>query len=216
VTNLVGNAIKSTSCGHVLVTVTCGQQSAVESQLHVSVADTGIGIPAEKIGILFEQFSQVDGSTTRLYGGTGLGLAISKSLVDMMGGAIGVTSRPGDGSTFWFTLPLQLDSQPHVTPVGVDEMRGTRVLVVDDDEVNRRILHQQVMDWGMRSGSSASGEEGLRALNVARLDGDPYAIAIIDYQVPGIDGAALAAAIKDDPATRDTFGRDVDLCQQVQ
>jgi len=204
VTNLVGNAIKFTPRGHVVVTVACDPQEGLESQMRVSVTDTGIGIPADKIAVLFEQFSQVDASTTRNYGGTGLGLAISKRLVNLMGGAIGVTSRPGAGSTFWFTLPLPLDSQPNAAPVSVDELRGTRVLIVDDDEVNRRVLHEQVMGWGMRCGSCASGEEALDALRAAQLEGDPYSIAIIDHQMPGMDGAALAAIIKDDPATRDT------------
>ncbi len=204
VTNLVGNAIKFTPRGHVVVTVTCQGQSGRHAQMRVAVSDTGIGIPAEKIGALFEQFSQVDGSTTRNYGGTGLGLAISKRLVSLMGGAIGVSSRPGEGSTFWFTLPLQLDSENIVTRVSIDELRGKRVLIVDDDEVNRWVLHQQVISWGMRNGSCASGEEALRVLRTAHQEGDPYPIAIIDYQMPGMDGAALAAIVKDDPATRDT------------
>jgi signal transduction histidine kinase/CheY-like chemotaxis protein len=205
VTNLVGNAIKFTPGGNVVVTVTCERQIEHWALMRVSVTDTGIGIPKKKIGSLFEQFSQVDGSTTRNYGGTGLGLAISKRLVNLMGGTIGVTSQPGEGSTFWFTLSLLLDSQPHVMPVPVDELRGARVLIVDDNEVNRRVLHEQVLGWGMRDGSCASGEEALRALQAARLEGDPYPIAIVDYQMPGMDGGALAAIIKDDPATRDTL-----------
>jgi CheY-like chemotaxis protein len=205
VTNLVGNAIKFTPHGQVVVTVTCDRQTGRRAQMRVSVADTGIGIPDKKIGVLFEQFSQVDGSTTRNYGGTGLGLAISKRLVNLMGGTIGVTSRSGEGSLFWFTLPLQLDSKPDGTVVSVQELRGARVLVVDDNEVNRRVLHEQVMGWGMRDRSCASGEEALRALQTALLEGDPYSIAIIDYHMPGMDGAALAAIIKDDPATRDTL-----------
>jgi signal transduction histidine kinase/CheY-like chemotaxis protein len=223
VTNLVGNAIKFTSRGQVVVTVTCDQQTGRQAQMRVSVTDTGIGIPTEKIGILFEQFSQVDGSTTRNYGGTGLGLAISKRLVNLMGGTIGVTSRSGEGSTFWFTLPLQLDSKPNVTPVPFEELRGTRVLIVDDNEVNRRVLHEQVIGWGMRDGSCASGEEALRALQAALLEGDPYSIAIVDYQMPGMDGATLVAIIKDDPATRDTvvvmltsIGQCSDACRSAR
>ena len=205
VTNLVGNAIKFTPGGNVVVTVTCERQIEHWALMRVSVTDTGIGIPKKKIGSLFKQFSQVDGSTTRNYGGTGLGLAISKRLVNLMGGTIGVTSQPGEGSTFWFTLSLLLDSQPHVMPVPVDELRGARVLIVDDNEVNRRVLHEQVLGWGMRDGSCASGEEALRVLQAARLEGDPYPIAIVDYQMPGMDGGTLAAIIKDDPATRDTL-----------
>jgi hypothetical protein len=140
VTNLIGNAIKFTPRDHVVVTVTCEGQTGHQAQMRVAVSDTGIGIPAEKISRLFEQFSQLDGSTTRNYGGTGLGLAISKRLVNLMGGTIGVASRPGEGSTFWFVLPLQLDSQSVTTCVSVDELRGVRMLIVDDDEVNRRLL----------------------------------------------------------------------------
>jgi CheY-like chemotaxis protein len=147
----------------------------------------------------------VDGSTTRNYGGTGLGLAISKRLVNLMGGTIGVDSRIAQGSTFWFTLPLQLETQPYPAPASIDELRGTRVLIVDDNEVNRRVLHGQIAGWGVRDGSCASGEEALRVLHAACLEGDPYSIAIVDYQMPGMDGGTLAAAIKDNPATRDTM-----------
>ncbi len=204
VTNLVGNAIKFTPSGHIVVSVACDRQAGRQAHMRVSVTDTGIGIPENKIGVLFEQFSQVDGSTTRNYGGTGLGLAICKRLVSLMDGTIGVASRLKEGSTFWFTLPLQLDSQPQVSPVPLDDLRGVRVLIVDDNEVNRRLLHEQLVGWGMRDGSCASGEEALRALQAARLEGDPYPIAIVDYQMPGMDGGTLSAIIKDDPATRDT------------
>jgi signal transduction histidine kinase/CheY-like chemotaxis protein len=132
VTNLVGNAIKFTPSGHVLVKVDWDHQNGPEPRIRVSVTDTGIGIADNKIGVLFAQFSQVDGSTTRNYGGTGLGLAISKRLVKLMKGDIGVTSHPGQGSTFWFSLPLRLDSQPH-PPVSVDVLREARVLIADDN-----------------------------------------------------------------------------------
>ncbi|MCX6632989.1 MAG: ATP-binding protein, partial [Candidatus Solibacter sp.] len=114
ITNLVGNAIKFTSRGHVLVSVECTARHTGNPQMRICVRDTGVGIPQEKIGLLFEKFSQVDGSTTRKYGGTGLGLAISKQLVNLLGGTIGVESCPGEGSTFWFDLPLGLDEQPPV------------------------------------------------------------------------------------------------------
>jgi PAS domain S-box-containing protein len=205
VTNLVGNAIKFTPKGHIVVTVSCDGQDAMRPHMRVAVTDTGIGIPDQKIGILFEQFKQVDSSTTRNYGGTGLGLAISKQLVTLMGGTIGVTSRPGEGSTFWFTLPLLLDSESHVSPVPAEELRGKHVLIVDDNDTNRWVLHEQLTNWGMRDGSCAGGEQALKALQTARIEGDPYQIAIIDYQMPGMDGATLAARIKDDSATSDTI-----------
>jgi signal transduction histidine kinase/CheY-like chemotaxis protein len=204
VTNLVGNAIKFTPGGHVVVAVTCEQHTERQAQMRVSVTDTGIGISADKISVLFEQFSQVDGSITRRYGGSGLGLAISKRLINLMGGTIGVASQPGEGSTFWFTLPLQVDSQANVAPVSPGELAGTHLLIVDDNEVNCRVLHEQVAGWGMRDRTCASGEEALYQLQASRLAGDPYTMAIIDYQMPGMDGGALAASIKEDPATRDT------------
>jgi CheY-like chemotaxis protein len=204
VTNLVGNAIKFTSGGHVLVSVSCDRDAADHAQVRVSVTDTGIGIPEEKIGILFEQFSQVDGSTTRSYGGTGLGLAISKQLVNLMGGAIGVKSRSAAGSTFWFTLPLRPDPLPNATAVSLGELHGTRVLIAVDHEVNRHLLHHQIVDWGLRGECGNSAVDSIRALRAARVEGDPYQIAIIDCQMSGGGGDVLAAAIKDDPAIRDT------------
>jgi CheY-like chemotaxis protein len=204
VTNLVGNAVKFSSDGCVLITVECQSQDAQQAQLRVSVRDNGPGIPQEKLDLLFKKFSQVDASTTRRYGGTGLGLAISKQLVEMMGGSIGVDSRPGEGSTFWFTLPLTLDAQPLAAPVPVADLRGLRVLIVDDNPVNRRVLHEQITSWGMRNGSYSSGEEVMGALHAARRSGDPYHCVILDYQMPGMDGATLAREIKADPATRDT------------
>src|ERR1019366_2211445 len=127
-TNLVGNAIKFTSNGYVLISVNCAGQDTGSPQMQISVRDTGVGIPQEKIGLLFEKFSQVDSSTTRRYGGTGLGLAISKQLVNLMGGSIGVKSRLGEGSTFWFDLPLRLDRQPPAAPAPVADLGGLRVL----------------------------------------------------------------------------------------
>jgi signal transduction histidine kinase/CheY-like chemotaxis protein len=204
VTNLVGNAVKFSSDGCVLITVECQSQEAQQARLRVSVRDNGPGIPQEKLDLLFRKFSQVDASSTRKYGGTGLGLAISKQLVELMGGSIGVESRPGAGSTFWFTLPLTLDAQPHAAPVPIADLRDLRVLIVDDNQVNRRVLHEQVTSWGMRNESFSSGEAALESLRAARQSGDPYHFAILDYQMPGMDGATLARAIKSDPAIRGT------------
>jgi signal transduction histidine kinase/CheY-like chemotaxis protein len=203
-TNLVGNAVKFTQEGQVLVTVECVAQSDRTAEIRISVQDTGVGIPSEKLGVLFEKFSQVDGSSTRRFGGTGLGLAISRQLVTAMGGTIGVESRHNEGSTFWFVLPLALDIEPHPEPVPVSDLRGLRVLIVDDNEVNRRVLHEQITSWEMRNGSFASGTQVLEELLEAKRAGDPYQLVLLDYQMPEMDGASVAAAIKSNPLVRDT------------
>jgi two-component system sensor histidine kinase/response regulator len=204
VTNLVGNAVKFTPTGHVLITVDCLKQDAEIAHMQVSVKDTGVGIPQDRIDTLFEKFSQVDGSTTRKYGGTGLGLAIARQLTELMGGSIDVESRLTEGSTFRFMLPLHLDPQAHTPPVAITELKGQRVLIVDDHEVNRRVLHEQITGWGMRSVAVASAAEALRALSHARNTADPYAFVLLDYQMPEMDGGALATAIKKDPLLKQT------------
>ncbi|HXI39128.1 MAG TPA: response regulator [Bryobacteraceae bacterium] len=204
VTNLAGNAVKFTASGHVLIAVECKSKDEKGAQILVSVSDTGIGIPPEKIGSLFEKFTQVDSSTTRRYGGTGLGLAISKQLVELMGGSIHVESHLGEGSTFSFILPLTIDEQPSPAPVPIVDLAGLRVLIVDDNQVNRRVVHEQISSWGMRNGSFASADEALEAICTAKAIGDPYQMVIADYQMPGTDGATLAAMIKADPAIKDT------------
>jgi len=133
-----------------------------------------------------------------------LGLAISKQLTELMGGSIGVHSTLGEGSTFWFTLPLQLDTNPQVAPVPVADLRGLRAMIVDDNETNRRVLHEQITSWGMRNGSLASAGRVLDALRGAKQSGDPYQFVLLDYQMPGMNGAEVAGAIKADPAIRDT------------
>lgn len=203
VTNLVGNAVKFSASGHILIDVECEMQDAREARIRVSIHDKGCGIPEQKLELIFQKFSQADSSTTRKYGGTGLGLAISKQLVELMGGSIGVRSSLGEGSTFWFTLPLELDAHPHAAPAPVAELRDLRVLIVDDDEVNRRVLHEQVTSWGMRNGSFDSGDKVLDALRRANGSGDPYHFVLLDYQMPGMNGVELAGAIKADPTIRD-------------
>jgi PAS domain S-box-containing protein len=204
VTNLAGNAVKFTASGHVLIAVECQSQDDLRAGMQVSVRDTGIGIPPEKLGSLFEKFTQVDSSNSRRHGGTGLGLAISKQLVELMGGSVHVESRLGEGSTFWFRLPLPVDTRPAPDPAPIIELAGLRVLIVDDNEVNRRVVHEQISSWGLRNGSYASGLSALDALRAAVASGDPYQIVITDYEMPEIDGAALTAAIKADPALKDT------------
>ncbi len=229
VTNLMGNAIKFTNAGHVLITVGCADAEDATAEVKISIIDSGIGIAPEKINLLFQQFSQADSSTTRRYGGTGLGLAISKKLVELMGGSIHVESKEGVGSTFGFSLRMPLAPPSAITPVPAASLRGLRVLIVDDIEVNRRVVHEQISSWGMRNGSYATAEEALRAVREAQAAGDPFDMVIADYQMPGTDGATLAAAIKADPALsgivfillssighwrelRDLEGKSVDAC----
>lgn len=205
ITNLVGNAVKFTSNGHVLASVECDREDGRNALMRISVADTGIGIDPAKIPMLFEKFTQADSSMTRRYGGTGLGLAISRQLVELMGGIITVESTPGRGSRFSFTLPLPLDPEPQPLRMAPAELNGLRVLIVDDNEVNRRVVHEQITSWGMRNGSFETAPRALEAVKAARKAGDPYHFVIADFQMPEMDGATLGAAIKSDPAISDTI-----------
>jgi|GEM_PF-2226911 len=203
-TNLVGNAVKFTEKGDVTVTAMVSAEYRESLEVRFTVTDTGVGISEEAKKRLFRSFSQADGSTTRRYGGTGLGLAISKQLVELMGGAIGVESEPGKGSTFWWTatFPKQLQDVEQLLPR--TDLRGLRCLVVDDNETNRSIVRHYVTSWGMESGSAVNGSEALDILRRARTEGSPYAIATVDMQMPEMDGMQLARAIKDDPEIADT------------
>jgi len=202
-TNLTNNAIKFTDRGHVLINVETDQLDEENVSLRISVEDSGIGIAADKLEGLFDKFTQADTSTTRRHGGTGLGLAITKQLVQLMGGSIAVTSRVGVGSTFWFVvrLPLQLNEQVEASPPA--QLTGVRILIVDHNSVNRRVLQEQIRAWRMRIGSCASGGEAIRSLREAHAAGNPYQIAILDYQILDMDGETLGRAIKQDPLLRD-------------
>jgi CheY-like chemotaxis protein len=201
-TNLLSNALKFTARGQVHIRAQCDGFIGETATMRVSVTDTGIGIPRDKISSLFQKFTQADASTTRRYGGSGLGLAICRQLVLLMGGSLGVESRVGEGSTFWFVLPL-LSAEQYPIPAAPDvSLGGVRVLVVDDQPLNRRLLQEQVRSWRMLDGSAASGEDALRALRAAVNDANPYRIVITDHQLPDMDGAALAGRIKGDPSLR--------------
>jgi PAS domain S-box-containing protein len=202
-TNLVGNAVKFTDEGHVLIDLEPQMSADGTSRFRFSVKDTGIGIAADKLESVFGRFTQADETTTRRFGGTGLGLAIGKQLVQLMDGTIGVTSEPGKGSTFWFILPLALDSNAPAVPLPRADLADVRVLIVDDNEVNRRILHEQITAWGMRGDSCASAEEALSHLRSAQASADPYHIALLDYHMPVMNGEQMATLIKADAALED-------------
>ncbi|BCH29716.1 hybrid sensor histidine kinase/response regulator [Mesorhizobium sp. L-8-10] len=197
VTNLLGNAVKFTEKGHVLIDVT-GERREGAVHLHIRVEDTGIGIPPDKLQSVFEKFAQVDGSSTRRHEGTGLGLAIAARLVDMMGGRIGVESQVGRGSAFWFTVPLPVhEAEPASAPVPVD-VTGARVLVIDDNAVNREILLEQLRNWGFDCAAAESGAVGLAFLDRAAQLWARVDAVILDYQMPGMNGADVARAIAGD------------------
>jgi two-component system, sensor histidine kinase and response regulator len=200
-TNLVGNAIKFTERGEVVIRTELDEDSPETARIRFSVADTGIGMTPEQRERLFRSFTQADASTTRKYGGTGLGLAICKQLVEMMGGEIGVESEPGVGSTFWFTVPLRKQAgaaRPTMTIPA--SLRGLRALIVDDNATNRLILSEQLSLWGVTNDSVQGGSEALDSLRAAAGDGEPYDLAILDMQMPEMSGIELANQIKADPA----------------
>ncbi len=206
ITNLIGNAIKFTEKGEVVVRVGRESESDTHAFIGFSVKDTGIGIPPEVQAKLFQAFTQADNSTTRRFGGTGLGLAISKQLVEMMGGTIGVHSEPTKGSTFFFNACLEKQTGPAepVPSIYFRDLFDLRVLVVDDNATNRQILRHQLYAWKMQKGSAANGFEALDLLRTAVADGKPYDLALLDMQMPEMDGLTLARSIKADPSISST------------
>ncbi|HUF05844.1 MAG TPA: response regulator [Candidatus Binatia bacterium] len=197
-TNLVGNALKFTEHGHVHVAVREESRAEGCTRLRFSVTDTGIGIPPEKHDTIFEAFRQADGSTTRRFGGTGLGLTISAMLVRLMGGRLWVESEPGVGSTFAFSVAVDLAEVPQTTPRLMP--MSLEVLIVDDNDVNRRILSEQVARWGMTATAVESGRAALDALAAAVRLERPFELVLLDANMPDMDGFEVAATIARQPA----------------
>jgi PAS domain S-box-containing protein len=212
--NLIGNAIKFTDRGEVVVTVstedepderTATSPHPLYRTLRFEISDTGVGISPEQLAKLFQPFTQADGSTTRKYGGTGLGLAICKQLVEMMGGRIGVNSKMGEGSVFWFMLRLPLQP-PETLPIAATPtaLRNRNILIVDDHATNRRVLEHSLRAQGVRYESAENGDQALECLRNAARRQTPFDVAILDMQMPGMDGLELARRIHSEPAIRAT------------
>jgi signal transduction histidine kinase/DNA-binding response OmpR family regulator len=199
IVNLVGNAVKFTDRGEVMVQVSMEDETPSDAILRVEVRDTGIGVPANAKARLFDAFTQADGSMTRKFGGTGLGLAIAKRLVELMGGEIGVRSVEGQGATFWFTARFakQVGVVRTLSPPATG-LSGRRVLVVDDNDTNRSILHYQLASWGVDDVGVSSGVEALAVLRRAAINGPQFDLTILDCQMPEMDGITLARTIRDD------------------
>jgi len=202
--NLTNNAIKFTSNGEVAVSVNLEKETESHASLHFDVRDTGIGISAEQIDRLFKSFSQADSSTTRKFGGTGLGLTISKQIIELMEGEIGIDSKEGNGSTFWFrvTLKKQSSDKQHV-PVKFGNIDNMHVLVVDDNSTNRYICKEYLRYWDCRFDEASSAEEAMTKLLAAVNKNDPFKVALLDYHMPEVNGETLGQKIKADARLKD-------------
>lgn len=202
--NLIGNAVKFTEQGQVAVYVSVQPKDEQIDSVKFSVVDSGIGIEKAHQDKLFDKFTQADSSTTRKYGGTGLGLSISKKLVELMGGDIGVHSEVGKGSTFWFEVPLPhlADKDVHYAPMG--DLKQQRILVVDDNPINRQLMGQLLSNWSIEYQQASSAHQAMSKLSEAYDNGAPYSIAILDYEMPQINGIQLARSIKADHNLRST------------
>jgi signal transduction histidine kinase/DNA-binding response OmpR family regulator/HPt (histidine-containing phosphotransfer) domain-containing protein len=201
-TNLIGNGVKFTEHGEVSIEVKCEDLSSRAPVLRFDIRDTGIGIAPEAQAHLFQPFSQSDSSMARRFGGTGLGLSICKQLVDLLGGVIGVESAPGCGSRFWFTLPLEPVAVA-AGPAPVLDLSGRRVLIVDDNATNRLILWHHLTHWGLIVREADHGAAALAEFERAQSRGTPYDLVLLDLQMPGMDGFALARAMSADPALKE-------------
>jgi two-component system sensor histidine kinase/response regulator len=204
--NLAGNAIKFTEKGEVVIGVTLEDESDTHVRLRFAVRDTGNGISKDSMDRLFKSFSQVDASTTRRFGGTGLGLSISKKIVEMMGGQIGVESEEGRGSTFWFTGIFEKQpAREETTSFKPADIRGLRILVVEDNPTNRIVLREQLLSWGCLPEEAPDGESAWVKLQEAVETQNPFHLAILDMEMPRMDGAMLGRKIKGDPKLRSTM-----------
>ena len=197
--NLLSNAIKFTDAGEVVLRVTVDSPPAAKTAVvRFEVRDTGIGISPSAQAKLFESFTQADNSTTRRFGGTGLGLAICKRLVELMGGKIGLSSVLGDGSTFWFYVPLEVSGAAVAKPAAIESLKDRRVLVVDDNGTNRSILKQQLAKIGMNVTCAASGPEAIEEMLFSARQGRPFELGILDLHMPGMNGLTLAARMREE------------------
>ncbi|OGS36773.1 MAG: hypothetical protein A2506_01645 [Elusimicrobia bacterium RIFOXYD12_FULL_66_9] len=199
--NLIGNAVKFTEKGEIVVKVAARHAGGAEAEILLSVSDTGIGLPSDKRALVFERFTQADSSTTRKFGGSGLGLAICKRLAEMMGGRIWVESEVGRGSTFFVCLPLERAARTETAAASAspDILRGLRTLVIDDNATNRLILRETLSSWGALVAEREGGEAGLSELRRAGASGEPYQLVLLDYFMPGLDGMEVLRRLQDDP-----------------
>jgi CheY-like chemotaxis protein/anti-sigma regulatory factor (Ser/Thr protein kinase) len=195
-TNLVGNAVKFTVAGEVVVQVALEKRTEVDARIRFVVTDTGIGIPEHMLRLIFQPFTQADNSTTRKYGGTGLGLAIASHLVQMMGGTINAESREGGGSIFHFTAPFLLQRIVHGSRASDGLPRDVAVLVVDDNAISRNMLRDILTGWSMKPTMAGSAQEALTLLDEAMVVGKPFPLVLVDAQMPQTDGFFLAERIK--------------------
>jgi two-component system sensor histidine kinase/response regulator len=205
--NLIGNAVKFTETGEVVVQVDCKQIDGDRVSVVFTVSDTGIGVPSDKQATIFEPFTQADASSTRRFGGTGLGLTISARLVELMGGTIRMESEPGHGTQVYVTLPFEI--RPELVAAELHgkltDLHGLEVLVVDDNATNRRILEEIFTVWGMRPTLVDGGFAAIAALDSALAAGQPFPLAIIDFQMPDLDGFGLAGRIRARPELATTM-----------
>jgi PAS domain S-box-containing protein len=195
--NLIGNALKFTSKGEIFITSTLERKDKDSAEIRFQIKDTGIGISKDKIDLLFQPFTQADSSMSRNFGGTGLGLTISKKLAEMMGGQIGVTSNPGEGSTFWFTVALGLSPDTQIpSPIEGVDLHSLNILVVEDNETHRHILAEQLLSFACHHFLTAEGTTALAKLNESINNNDPFQTIIIDHHMAGMDGIELAKNIR--------------------